>query len=83
MSYVNDSTDLSDKIISVFCPDETSKIIYHCAQYDDPITLNDIKERYPSVRIVIAESGLSGKVYRYGNHDTGKWEIVGTTEGYA
>ena len=36
--------------------------------------------------MVIAEYGLEGKVYRYGNsHENGKplWEEVGKTQGYA
>lgn len=83
MSFVKDSTDLSDMIIYIFCKDEPCKIIYHDWQHDDPITLKDIKESYPSVRLVVAEYPLEGTVYKYGNHDTGKWEAIGTTEGYA
>ena len=83
MSYVKDSTDLSDKVITICCGDGHCKIIYHDGQFDDSITLKDIAEKYPCVRIVIAEFPLRGTVYRYGNHDKGKWEIIGTTEGYA
>lgn len=83
MSYISDSTDLSDEIITICCGDGLCKIFYHDGQFDDPITLKDIAEKYPSVKLVISELALEGKVYRYGNHDKGKWEIVGTTEGYA
>lgn len=58
------------------------EVIYHDGQYDPPITLASIQAKYPRVRMVIAEYGLSGKVYRYGNHGD-YWEQVGTTEGYA
>lgn len=32
---------------------------------------------------VIAETPLSGLVYRYGNHGETTWEFIGTTMGYA
>lgn len=83
MSYVNDSTDLSDKIITIFCDDGHCNVIYHHGDYDEPITLKDIAETHPYVSLVIAESGLEGTVYRYGNHGYGKWESVGKTQGYA
>ena len=57
-------------------------IIYHTGEFDGLITLADIKERYPKVELVIAEYGLHGKIYRYGNHGP-VWEEVGKTEGYA
>lgn|GEM_PF-5354143 len=84
--------DLSDMIITIiFCIDTENafenefgtEVIYHHGEYDKPITLADISEKYPLVRMVISESGLDGKVYRYGNHEVGVWEEVGTTIGYA
>ena len=61
-------------------------VIYHQGEYDKPISLADIQRKYPKVSMVIAEYGLEGKVYRYGNsHENGKplWEEVGKTQGYA
>ena len=55
------------------------KIYLHESEFT---TLKDIKDDYPSVEMVIAESALSGKVYRYGNHGE-CWEEVGTMRGYA
>lgn len=57
-------------------------VIYHSGEYDDPITLKSIHEKYGKVHLVISESPLSGKVYRYGNHGE-FWEEIGQTEGYA
>lgn len=57
------------------------------AEYDDPITLADIAEKYPKVCKVIFDDAMKGKVYSYGNHryeeNAEKWELVGTTLGYA
>lgn len=50
--------------------------------FDDPITLAEISEGYPRVRLVIYETALSGEVYRYGNHGEA-WERVGSTVGFA
>ena len=49
---------------------------------DEFTTLKDISDLFPSVEMVIAESALSGKVYRYGNHGE-FWEEVGEMRGYA
>ena len=63
------------------------RIIYHDGQFNEPITLASIKKKHPKVDMVIAENGLEGKVYRYGNNkdENGKplWEEVGKTQGYA
>ena len=84
--------DLSDTAITIiYCVDTDddfknkvgAELIYHHGEYDEPITLADISEKYPLVRMVISESGLEGKVYRYGNHEVGVWEEVGNTIGYA
>lgn len=80
--YIDGKTDLSSKIIAIVADGGRSKIIYH-TEYDDPITLEDIARKIPEVRMVIAESLLDGVVYRYGNHEAGKWEEVGKTKGYA
>lgn len=56
-------------------------------EYNDPINLVDIKNRYPNVIKVIHEDWLHGTVYNYGNHKTNddeeKWEEVGHTKGFA
>lgn len=57
------------------------------AEYDDPISLADIAEKYPKVCKVVFDDVLKGRVYSYGNHrakkDAEMWELVGTTIGYA
>ena len=89
-----DKVDLCDMIITVIwrvdkklVPDKIhGRIIYHTGEYDKPISLADIQRRYPKVSMVIAEYGLEGKVYRFGNsRENGKpiWEEVGKTQGYA
>jgi hypothetical protein len=90
-----DKVDLCDMIITVIwrvdkelVPDKIhGRIIYHQGEYDKPISLADIQRKYPKVSMVIAEYGLEGKVYRYGNNkdENGKplWEEVGKTQGYA
>lgn len=60
-----------------------------CAEYDEPISLADIVERYPNVEKVIYDDAMRGYVYNHGNHKTihdpnaEAWELVGTTLGYA
>ena len=94
---VKGTKDLSDTIITIIYTEQEAKTIngvyiqsqiaakeiYHHGEYDKPITLDDISRSYPSVKMVISESGLSGKIYRYGNHEKGVWEEVGETIGYA
>lgn len=46
-------------------------------------TLTDISNDYPTVEIMIAESPLNGKVYRFNNYKDGKWYETGKTDGYA
>ena len=90
-----DKVDLCDMIITVIwrvdrklSPDKIhGVVIYHQGEYDKPISLADIQKQYPKVSMVIAECGLEGKVYRYGNNIDGNgkplWEEVGKTQGYA
>lgn len=56
-------------------------------EYDDPMSLVDIQEKYPNVHKVIFEDWRNGYVFNYGNHrDANKnriWERVGTTYGFA
>lgn len=90
--------DLCDSIVTIVYEKETVteiisgmpfkkpvygvEVIYHDGQYNEPITLASIQKKYPKTHIVISESALSGKVYRYGNHGE-HWEEIGKTEGYA
>ena len=52
-------------------------------QYDEPMSLKDIAERYPKVKKVLYENYMVGGVYNYGNHEPGIWERVGSTVGFA
>ena len=60
-----------------------------CSEYDKPICLFDIAERFPHVVKVIFEDWTSGCIFNYGNHPNppfsgdGKWELVGTTVGFS
>ena len=58
-----------------------------CPEYDKPLTLADIAREYPDVSKVIFDDALKGYVYNYDNHgneqNAEKWELVGTTHGYA
>lgn len=90
--------DLCDSIITIIYEKETVTeiisgmefkkpvfgvaVIYHDGRYDEPITLATIRNKFPKPHLVISERGLSGKIYRYGNHGE-YWEEVGKTEGYA
>jgi len=53
-------------------------------EYDEPVRLSDIREKYPTANMitVIAESALQGWVFRFGNHGE-FWEQIGNTAGYA
>lgn len=92
----NNPLTLCDEIITVIFVDHTEvidapigkkiygvEVIYHDGEFDPPITLRSIKEKYPDVKMVIAEGPTEGKVYRYGNHLDNYWEQVGKTIGYA
>lgn len=47
----------------------------------------DIAREYPNVQKVIFDDAINGYVYNYDNHgneqNAEKWELVGTTLGYA
>ena len=79
--YAIDQTDETDTEVKMGC--EKISIIPEIMDWDDPWTLAKIAEKYPTVRLVIYESWLHGDVYRYGNHETGVWERVGETIGFA
>ena len=77
-------------IISSFDNGEETKceieFIILCPEYDDPLSLVDIQNKYPNVSKVIFEDWLKGSIYNYGNHRKDKiklWEKVGTTVGFA
>lgn len=84
--------DLSDSIIKIFYVSKTDthqvpkefkgEVIYHHGEFDEPITLDDILKKHPTVDLVISESGLHGEIYRYGNHGS-FWEKIGNTGGFA
>lgn len=89
-----DKVGLCDMIITVIwrvdrklSPDKIhGVVIYHQGEYDKLISLADIQKQYPKVSMVIAENGLDGKVYRFGNsleNGIPLWEEVGKMQGYA
>lgn len=59
-------------------------------EYDNPITLKEIEDRVKAdpeyeggVIRVIAENGLNGIIYQYGNYSDKSWYEHGQTRGYA
>lgn len=58
------------------------RIILH-PEYDTPVSLKDISEKYPEATMLIFESALDGEVYMKDNHRIGEWELIGKTLGYA
>lgn len=65
------------------CKYSTDKV-YINGEHDMPTSLKKIKESHKGAKeiTVIAESGLHGEIYRYGNHGD-YWEYIGDTVGYA
>lgn len=57
--------------------------IFLDAQYDNPLSLKDIKELFPDVKLVYFEEALNSWLYQYGNHNPDEWELVGEGIGYA
>lgn len=56
----------------------------HDVGVDETITLEDIQKQFPYPGLlVIAESPLSGAIYRCGNYSDMAWWQVGTMAGYA
>lgn len=50
----------------------------------DEISLKDISDKYPfRGMLLIYESPLSGRVFRWGNYSDMAWYEVGTMSGYA
>lgn len=55
-------------------------------EYDPPVTLAEIKLRYPDVHMVIHDDWLHSYVYRYGNYESEgirAWCRVGEFQGFA
>ena len=57
--------------------------VYHHAEFEEPMTLDDIRANFPFVHMVIVEYPLAGAIYRYGNYSDPYWEKIGETMGYA
>ena len=58
--------------------------LYNASKKKDFITLKDISDKEPNKCItVIAESPLSGAIYRYNNYGKREWQLIGTMLGYA
>lgn len=61
-----------------------NNILYGINIKKDFITLKEISDKHPDSCItVIAESALSGAIYRYNNYGKQEWQLVGTMLGYA
>ena len=61
-----------------------NNILYGVNIDKDFITLKEISDEYPEMSMtVIAESPLSGAIYRYNNNGKKEWQLVGTMYGYA
>lgn len=61
-----------------------NNILYGVNIDKDVITLKEISDEHPKeFMTVIAESPLSGAIYRYNNYGKKEWQLVGTMYGYA
>lgn len=61
-----------------------NNILYRVNIDKDFITLKEISDEHPEeFMTVIAESPLSGAIYRYNNHGKKEWQLIGTMYGYA
>lgn len=61
-----------------------NNILYSINIEKDFISLKEISDEKPNECItVIAESPLSGAIYRYNNYGNGEWQLIGTMLGYA
>ena len=61
-----------------------NNILYGVNIEKDFITLKEIADEHPNECItVIAESPLSGAIYRYNNYGKKEWQLIGTMLGYA
>lgn len=61
-----------------------NNILYGVNIDKDFVTLKEISDEKPEECItVIAESPLSGAIYRYNNYGKKEWQLIGTMLGYA
>ena len=61
-----------------------NNILYGVNIDKDFITLKEISDEHPEeFMTVIAESPLSGTIYRYNNYGKKEWQLIGTMYGYA
>ena len=61
-----------------------NNILYKPDVEKDFITLKEISDEKPEeFMTVIAESPLSGAIYRYNNYGKKEWQLVGIMHGYA
>lgn len=61
-----------------------NEMLYGITINEDFINLKQISDSDPDNCItVIAESPLSGAIYRYNNYGTKEWQLIGTMLGYA
>lgn len=55
-------------------------ICKHVCEYDEPITLDDIKKQYPTAKLVLYNEARKGWLFKLVDGD---WVQTGTTQGYA
>ena len=86
-----------DGLLTILCSKPIGQGYYESWAYrrwvtiydkEGDVSLKDILDKYPYVSMVIFETGLEGKIYKYGNHHDDKtgakiWEWAGTTVGWA
>lgn len=56
--------------------------IVQTGEFEELMTLQDVIDKYPKAFLVIAESYLSGRIFRIGNYP-GSVRLVGYMEGFA
>lgn len=56
--------------------------IMQVGEFEELMTLQDVMDKYPKAFLVIAESQLSGRIFRIGNYP-GSVRLVGYMEGFA
>ena len=62
--------------------DQRCTKIIMLAEFDQPLLLSQIRNRFPDAYLIIWENYLRGDIYRYGNHGV-EWERIGDTVGFA
>lgn len=91
--YVKGDTEITQEDILIIVDDKVHSIHRCFDQYTpyNKITLNDCmkiaKEKLEytgyGILLVITESFLNGKIYRYGNSKEPEWEVAGKMHGFA